>query len=73
VIEGGHPVFTAGEEVLLISCADAPRIAGRTGVIVDEVAPGPLTGGRWTVKGIGPLIAPVLCHPQELQKTGRTR
>lgn len=71
--EGDTAVFTAGDEVLITSCADDPRATGRTGVIVDEVAPGPLTGGRWTVKAIGLLIAPVLCHPQELQKTGRTR
>lgn len=66
-------MFTAGDEVLITSCADDPRAAGRTGVIVDEVPPGPLTGGRWTVRAVGPLIAPVLCHAQELQKTGRTR
>ncbi|MEC3992064.1 hypothetical protein VSR01_00270 [Actinacidiphila sp. DG2A-62] len=50
-----------------------PPRSGTNGVIVDKVPPGPLTGGRWTVKGIGLLIAPVLCHAQELQKTGRTR
>jgi hypothetical protein len=62
--QGGRAVFTAGDEVLITSCADDPRAAGKTGVIVDEGPPGPLTGGRWTVKGIGLLIAPVLCYAQ---------
>jgi hypothetical protein len=71
--EGDTAVFTAGDEVLITSCADDPRAAGRTSVIVDEVPPGPLTGGRWTVKAIGLPLALVLCHAQELRKTGRTR
>ncbi|WP_434100820.1 hypothetical protein [Streptomyces pharetrae] len=66
-------VFTAGDEVQIVSCEDDPRAVGRTGRIVDEVPPGPLTGGRWTVHRIGPLIGPVLCHARELRKTGRTR
>ncbi|MFI7020118.1 hypothetical protein [Streptomyces sp. NPDC050164] len=64
-------MFEAGEEVLIVSCEDDPRAAGRTGRIVDEVAPGPLTDFRWTVNGIGILIGPVLCHGHELQSTGR--
>jgi hypothetical protein len=64
-------MFQAGEEVLIVSCEDDPRAAGKTGRIVDEVAPGPLTDGRWTVNGISVFIAPVLCHSSELQRTGR--
>ncbi|MFJ8823745.1 hypothetical protein ACIREE_18415 [Streptomyces sp. NPDC102467] len=60
--------FNAGDKVRIVSCADDPRAAGRTGRIVDEVPPGALTGGRWTVGHIGLLIAPVLCSTAELQK-----
>ena len=60
--------FTAGDHVLIVSCADDPRAAGRTGRIVDQVPPGPLTGGRWTVHRIGPLIGPVLCGTSELRR-----
>jgi hypothetical protein len=60
--------FTAGDRVLITSCADDPRAAGRTGRIVDQVAPGPLTDGRWTVDRIGLLIGPVLCDTSELRK-----
>ncbi|WP_424213572.1 hypothetical protein ACN20G_16625 [Streptomyces sp. BI20] len=62
-------MFSAGEKVLIVSCADDPRAAGRTGRIVDEVPPGPLTEGRWSVVGIALWIGPVLCHSHELQKT----
>lgn len=65
------PEFNAGDEVRITACADDSRAAGRTGRIVDEVEPGPLTEGRWTVNGIGFLIGPVLCHSHELVKTGR--
>ncbi|GAA3478438.1 hypothetical protein [Streptomyces yanii] len=64
-------MFRAGDEVRIVSCEDDPRAAGRTGRIVDEVPPGQLTGGRWTVHRIGFLIGSVLCHTHELQKTGR--
>ncbi|WP_340559505.1 hypothetical protein [Streptomyces sp. GSL17-111] len=60
-------MFNAGDEVLIVSCEDDPRAAGRTGRIVDEVQPGPLTGGRWTVHRVSPLIGPVLCHGHELR------
>lgn len=63
-------MFNAGDEVLIVSCADDPRAAGKTGRIVDEVPPGPLTNGRWTVNKISLFIGPVLCHSHELQKTG---
>ncbi|WP_385622994.1 hypothetical protein PXH67_31600 [Streptomyces sp. P8-A8] len=59
--------FKAGDKVRIVSCQDDPRAAGRTGRIVDEVPPGPLTGGRWTVNGISIFIAPVLCHTHELR------
>lgn len=62
-------MFKAGDTVRIISCADDPRATGRTGRIVDDAPPGPLTGGRWTVGGIGLLIRPVLCHPHEITKT----
>lgn len=61
-------MFNAGDTVLIVSCEDDPRAAGRTGRIVDEVPPGSLTGGRWTVNGVGLLIGPVLCHTRELRK-----
>jgi hypothetical protein len=60
-------MFRAGERVLITACQDDPRAVGRFGRIVDEVPPGPLTGGRWTVHGIGLLIRPVLCHTHELR------
>ncbi|WP_406248279.1 hypothetical protein OG944_31520 [Streptomyces anulatus] len=60
-------MFQAGQEVLIVSCEDDPRAAGRTGRIVDEAPPGPLTKGRWTVHGIGLLIGPALCHTSELR------
>ncbi|MFJ4842093.1 hypothetical protein [Streptomyces sp. NPDC088746] len=63
--------FKSGDEVRIVSCEDDPRAAGRTGRIVDEVPPGPLTQGRWTVNRVGLLIGPVLCHSHELRKTGR--
>ncbi|MFE7754258.1 hypothetical protein [Streptomyces sp. NPDC057429] len=59
--------FTAGTKVRIVACEDDPRAVGRTGRIVDEVPPGPLTGGRWTVNRISPLIGPVLCHTSELR------
>ncbi|MEU8439482.1 hypothetical protein AB0F05_03295 [Streptomyces microflavus] len=59
--------FQAGDRVRIVSCEDDPRAAGRTGRIVDEVPPGPLTEGRWTVHGIGLLIGPALCHTRELR------
>ena len=64
-------LFNAGEEVLIVACADDPRAVGHTGRILDEVPPGPLTQGRWTVAGIGLLIGPVLVDSHEIQKTGR--
>ncbi|MET9974085.1 hypothetical protein ACFYOI_02760 [Streptomyces microflavus] len=59
--------FKAGDRVRIVSCEDDPRAAGRTGRIVDEVPPGSLTEGRWTVHGIGLLIGPALCHTSELR------
>ncbi|MEU3189503.1 hypothetical protein ABZ686_02410 [Streptomyces sp. NPDC006992] len=49
-------MFQAGDEVRIVHCEDDPRAVGRTGRIVDGVPPGPLTGGRWTVNGVGLLI-----------------
>ncbi|MFC9818564.1 hypothetical protein ACFWG6_06955 [Streptomyces erythrochromogenes] len=63
-------VFAAGDKVLIVACEDDPRAVGRTGRILDEVPPGLLTAGRWTVAGISFLIGPVLCHGHELAKTG---
>lgn len=53
--------------VRITSCADDPRAKGKTGRIVDEVPPGPLTEGRWTVKVDALLIGTVLCHSSELR------
>ncbi len=61
-------MFKQHEKVLVVSCEDDPRAVGKTGRIVDEVPPGKLTGGRWTVSGLGLFIAPVRCHTSELQK-----
>ncbi|MEV7217899.1 hypothetical protein AB0O31_32995 [Kitasatospora cineracea] len=61
--------FASGQKVLILECEDDPRAAGRTGHIVDEVPPGPLTQGRWTVHRIGWSIGPVLCHTHELTPT----
>ncbi|MCT9093890.1 hypothetical protein N4G70_34295 [Streptomyces sp. ASQP_92] len=63
----------ARDEVQIVSCADDGRAAGKTGVILDEVPPGPLTEGRWTVKVDAFWIADVLCESGELMKTGKRR
>ncbi|MFE7611663.1 hypothetical protein [Streptomyces celluloflavus] len=63
-------VFQAGDIVQIVACEDDPRAVGRRGRIVDEVPPGPLTGGRWTVRDAGLLIGSLLCHPHELRKIG---
>ncbi|MGW9302264.1 hypothetical protein ACWHA3_15805 [Streptomyces cyaneofuscatus] len=60
-------MFKAGDRVRIVSCEDDPRAAGKTGRILDEVPPGPLTDGRWTVNQISIWIAPVLCHAHELR------
>ncbi|MFJ4091219.1 hypothetical protein ACIPYS_06505 [Kitasatospora sp. NPDC089913] len=62
-------MFTAKTEVLIVSCEDRPEAVGRTGRIVDEVPPGPLTGHRWTVR-LGWLEGSALCHPHEIRPTG---
>ncbi|WP_428957971.1 hypothetical protein [Streptomyces sp. cg35] len=64
-------MFQAGDQVMVISCADKPRAKGKVGRIVDEVPPGPLTEGRWTVTGLGWSIGSALCHSHELTKAGR--
>lgn len=61
-------MFAAGDRVRIVACEDDPRAVGCTGRILDEVPPGPLTAGQWTVAGLGFLIAPVLCHAHELRK-----
>lgn len=63
-------MFRAGDRVVITACEDDSRAVGRAGRIVDEVPPGPPTGGRWTVDRIGLLIGPVLCHTSELRKLG---
>ncbi|MFC9265623.1 hypothetical protein ACFT25_38090 [Streptomyces hydrogenans] len=63
--------FEGGDEVLIVACADNPRAVGRTGRVLDEVEPGPLTGGRWTVDQLGWTVAPVLVHAHEIRPTGR--
>jgi hypothetical protein len=61
-------MFAGGERVLVVACEDDPRAVGRVGTVLDEVEPGPLTGGRWTVTGLGFWVGPVLCHTSELRK-----
>ena len=63
-------MFQAGDTVLIISCEDDPRAVGKTGRVLDEVPPGPLTQGRWTVDRISIWIAPVLVHAHEIRKVG---
>ncbi|WP_043271960.1 hypothetical protein [Streptomyces sp. CT34] len=60
--------FQANDTVLIVSCEDDPRAAGKTGRIIDEVPPGHLTNNRWTVGSISLLIGPVLCRTSELRK-----
>lgn len=60
-------MFHAGDKVLIRSCEDDPRAVGLTGTIVDEVPPGPLTDGRWTVNRVSWSIGSLLCHTHELQ------
>lgn len=59
--------YTTGDRVHIVACEDDPRAAGRTGVIVDAVPPGPLTGGRWTVHRISPCIGSVLVADHEIR------
>ncbi|MZE51082.1 hypothetical protein GTY86_07100 [Streptomyces sp. SID5770] len=63
-------MFRAGDRVLIVACEDDPRAIGRTGRVLDEVPPGPLTNGRWTVDRIAFWIAPVLVHAHEIRKVG---
>jgi hypothetical protein len=60
--------FQSGDRVLVMACEDDPRAVGRIGIIVDEVPPGPLTQGRWTVRGLGLFIGPALCKASELKR-----
>ncbi|MEU6945686.1 hypothetical protein ABZ957_10670 [Streptomyces sp. NPDC046316] len=63
-------MFRAGDKVLIVACEDDPRAVGKTGRVLDEVPPGPLTDGRWTVDRISIWIAPVLAHAHEIRKVG---
>lgn len=54
--------------VRIVACEDDPRAKGKTGRIVDEAPPGPLTAGRWTVRVDSLWIGTVLCHTRELRK-----
>ncbi|MFI8404387.1 hypothetical protein ACIGG5_29600 [Streptomyces sp. NPDC085463] len=56
--------------MLIVACEDDPRAIGKTGRVLDEVPPGPLTNGRWTVDRISIFIAPVLVHAHEIRKVG---
>ncbi|MFJ9826027.1 hypothetical protein ACIRSU_16880 [Streptomyces sp. NPDC101160] len=61
-------MFRAGDKVLILACEDDPRAVGKTGRVLDEVPPGPLTNGRWTVNRISIGIRPVLVHSHEIRK-----
>ncbi|MEV7535401.1 hypothetical protein [Streptomyces hydrogenans] len=63
-------MFNAGDIVKFVSCDDDPRAIGKTGRILDEVPPGPLTDYRWTVDRISIWIAPVLVRSDEIRKVG---
>lgn len=54
-------------KVRIVACADDPRAKGKTGRILDETEPGPLTEGRYTVKVDAFWIGNVLCHSNELR------
>lgn len=60
--------FKQGDRVRIERCTDDPRAAGKTGRIIDGTPPGHLTGGRWTVGGLGLLQRNVLCASSELRK-----
>ncbi|MEU6170170.1 hypothetical protein [Streptomyces tanashiensis] len=61
-------MFNAGDIVEIIVCEDDPRAGGKIGRVLDEVPPGLLTQGRWTVDRISIWIAPVLVHAHEIRK-----
>lgn len=61
-------MFKAGDKVLIVSCEDDSRAVKKTGRIVDDGLPGPLTDGRWTVHRISFLIGSVLCRTSELRR-----
>lgn len=61
-------MFKSGEQVLIVACEDDPRAVGRIGRVADEVPPGPLTQGRWTVAGLGFFMGSRLCKSSELRK-----
>ncbi|GAA3392228.1 hypothetical protein [Streptomyces roseoviridis] len=61
-------MFRAGDKVLIVACDDVPRAVGKTGRVLDEVPPGPLTKHRWTVDRISIWIAPVLVHTHEIRR-----
>ncbi|GGY70939.1 hypothetical protein GCM10010363_60060 [Streptomyces omiyaensis] len=63
-------MFNAGDIVEFVSCDDDPRAIGKTGKVIDEVPPGPLTDYRWTVGSISIWIAPVLVRSDEIRKVG---
>ncbi|WP_415961986.1 hypothetical protein [Streptomyces sp. 021-4] len=63
-------MFNAGDIVQFISCDDDPRAIGKTGRILDEVPPGPLTDYRWTADRISVWIGPVLVRGDEIRKVG---
>ncbi|WP_331735281.1 hypothetical protein OG590_40150 (plasmid) [Streptomyces goshikiensis] len=64
-------MLNADAEVEILAGADNPRAKGKKGRILDEVPPGELTEGQWTVNRISILTGPVLCHPHELHAAGR--
>lgn len=66
-------MFQARDTVRIVACDDDPRAAGKSGRIIDEVPPGPLTEGRWTVKVDAFWIANVLCHTHELRSIGNRK
>lgn len=66
-------MFRVRDHVLIVACEDDPQMVGRIGRIIDDLDPGQhpshLTGGRWTVGGLGLLTGQCLCHSHELRKT----
>lgn len=64
-------MFKSGDWVRVLACEDDPRAVGKVGIVVDEVPPGKLTQGRWTVRGLGIFIGPALCEASELQRVDR--
>ncbi|MGY0466970.1 hypothetical protein ACW14Y_42925 [Kitasatospora sp. cg17-2] len=67
--------FRAGDRVEITECEADPWAAGKSGRVLDDLAPGQLapsdlTGGRWTVRVDGLFGPSALCRSYEMRKVG---